>query len=159
MPPPPPPPPPPPQNFWGYFHALRQLLETKILIELLNIYFIDNTDLVLLLTCMLHEEIFSPFKVQTCPKKYGGGGGEGQSPPSPLPATHPFSYTSERSINRGVGAGGGWGGSSPPNIQIGGGGDRAPPIFNIHYYPQASNPVKPPNKGQIRTSHFPWTLM
>ena len=39
----------PPEMFW-YFHALRQLLvqsEAKILIELLNICFIDNTDLVL----------------------------------------------------------------------------------------------------------------
>ena len=39
----------PPEIFW-YFRALRQLLvqsEAKILIELLNVCFIDNTDLVL----------------------------------------------------------------------------------------------------------------
>ena len=39
-----------PQEIFWYFHALRQLLvqsEAKILIELLNICFIDNTDLVL----------------------------------------------------------------------------------------------------------------
>ena len=39
-----------PPEFFCYFRALRQLLaqsEAKIMIELLNICFIDNTDLVL----------------------------------------------------------------------------------------------------------------
>ena len=39
-----------PPEIFSYFHVMRQLLvqsEAKILIELLDIYFIDNTDLVL----------------------------------------------------------------------------------------------------------------
>ena len=52
-------PPPLPEIFWGYFRALNQLLvqsdEEQIMIELLYINcFIDNTDLVLWLTYILH---------------------------------------------------------------------------------------------------------
>ena len=61
--------------FW-YFRALRQLLvqsEAKYLIELLNICFIDNTDLVLWLTyCM--KKYFLHLGANMS-KKWGGGGG------------------------------------------------------------------------------------
>ena len=59
--------------------------EAIILIELLNIFFIDNTHLVLALADILHEEIFSSFRVQTCPKSGGGGGGGGGGQLLPLP--------------------------------------------------------------------------
>ena len=73
-----------PKNFLGCFRALRQLLmqsEAKIMIELLNICFIDDTNLVLWLTyCMK-----TSFRVQACPKSGGGGGGGGSCPPAPPP--------------------------------------------------------------------------
>ena len=46
----------PPRNIFRYSRALRQLLAQSELIELLNIFFIDNTDLVLWLH-ILHEAL------------------------------------------------------------------------------------------------------
>ena len=51
----------PPENLFWYFRALRQLLvqsEAKFFIELLNICFIDNTDLVLWLTYCTKKSFF-----------------------------------------------------------------------------------------------------
>ena len=62
--------------------------EAKIFIELLNICFIDNTDLVLAVANILHEEILSSFRVQTCPRSGGGGGGGGAVEPPAPPLLH-----------------------------------------------------------------------
>ena len=62
---------------FSYFCALRQLLvqsKANFLIELLNICFIDYTDLVLWLTYCMHEELHLGCK---CDQKVGGGGGGG----------------------------------------------------------------------------------
>ena len=80
--------------------------------------------------------------------------------PPPPPPNIAYAHKGVPPINtlgmhcRGVGAGGAGGAPAPPIFRLGG---QSPP--NIWHPILPSNPVKPQNKGQLRTSHFPWTLM
>ena len=73
-----------PAGVW-YFGALRQLLvepKAQILIKLLNICFLDNTDLVQLLIHSTKKTFGANMS-----KKWGGGGSCPPAPPPP-PPTH-----------------------------------------------------------------------
>ena len=94
-----PPPPPPPTNIlvFSCSETASGQSEAKILIELLDICFIDNTDLVLWLTYCMKSSIIYGANMS----KSGGGGGGGGGAVAPLPCPPPFSYTtvSEYSVN------------------------------------------------------------